>query len=107
MLCDKLPGDRLKDICKGTALIDGKPITEDIRQFYIGEWTRSGILPQWDVTMPARGFGDVVAKLAHYIGIKKLVKAMFPVKVVAGVVTGGCGCPERQEALNRAIPFGR
>ena len=45
---------------------------------------------------PARGLGDVVAKVAQVTGVAATVKA------VAGE---GCGCGKRRAALNRAVPF--
>jgi hypothetical protein len=45
---------------------------------------------------PARGLGDVVAKVAQVTGVAAVVKR------VAG---DGCGCAGRRAALNRAVPF--
>jgi hypothetical protein len=43
------------------------------------------------------GLGDVVAKVTRAAGIAQAVE----------FVTGGeCGCPGRQAALNRLVPFG-
>jgi hypothetical protein len=43
------------------------------------------------------GLGDVVAKVTRATGIAQAVE----------FVTGGdCGCPGRQAALNRLVPFG-
>ncbi len=55
---------------------------------------------QWDVTMPSRGLGDVVAKVTHYTGIKRVVDA---VSTAIGVP---CRCGQNQTALNQAVPFG-
>lgn len=60
---------------------------------------RRGVLPsvktyapsqqgEWTPDQPARGLGDVIAKVTHAVGIK----------------TCG-GCKKRQEALNAAVPF--
>src|SRR5262245_60835617 len=46
---------------------------------------------EWTPDQPARGLGDVIAKVTHYTGIDRIVKA------VAG---GGCGCKRRQQKLN-------
>jgi len=40
--------------------------------------------------IPARGLGDVVAKVASALGIKQ---------------KPGCGCKRRQEKLNKLVPF--
>lgn len=44
---------------------------------------------RWTPDQPARGLGDVVAKMTHAVGIEP------------------CGgCAERQEWLNKVLPFG-
>lgn len=51
----------------------------------------------WDG--PARGAGDLVAKVARWTGTKAAVRALE-------TATGRkCGCAGRQKALNAAIPF--
>jgi hypothetical protein len=48
-----------------------------------------------------RGLGDTVARLAHYVGADKLAQAYTS-------LTGrDCGCQQRQEALNRLVPYGK
>lgn len=101
--CQELPG-RMREICEGTALIDGKTITEDVRRFYVEFWQQQGILKKWDVTMPCRGMGDVVAKITHATGIDKIVKWLHgsPQEETGS----GCKpCGQRQDDLNAAIPF--
>ena len=43
----------------------------------------------------SRGLGDTVAKITHATGIAKIVK----------IITPNCGCDERQEWLNKKIPY--
>jgi hypothetical protein len=42
---------------------------------------------------PSRGLGDTIARLAHATGIDRVMPA-------------GCGCAERREKLNGAVPYG-
>ena len=56
---------------------------------------------QWDVSMPSRGIGDTIAKFTHATGIAQAVHA---VSTAVGVP---CGCGQRQENLNQAIPFNK
>lgn len=58
--------------------------------------------PAWDVSQPSRGLGDVIKKITHATGIDQAVE------LIAEKVTGkkgGCGCGQRQDALNQMIPF--
>ena len=58
----------------------------------------TGTLPESEAE--ARGLGDTVARLAHYVGADKLASAY-------SAITGrDCGCQQRQEALNRLVPYG-
>ena len=43
----------------------------------------------------SKGLGDTVAKITHATGIAKIVK----------IITPNCGCDERQEWLNKKIPY--
>jgi len=43
----------------------------------------------------SRGLGDTIAKITHATGIAKVVKIINP----------DCGCDERQEWLNKKIPY--
>lgn len=95
--CERFPG-RLNEICNGT--VEGVP------EGYVNWWREShGMHPigqtqeEWNVTKKSRGLGDLVAKFTHYTGITTVVNA---VATAAGVP---CGCGERQEALNKAVPF--
>ena len=54
------------------------------------EWLRG--LPPWDVSMPAEGLGDTIAKLTHKLGI--------------GRKCGGCH-GRRRRKLNRLVPYKR
>ena len=45
----------------------------------------------------SKGLGDTVAKITKATGIDKLVHK---------VVGEDCGCEERQEALNKMVPYG-
>ncbi len=51
------------------------------------------------VVKKPKGFGDTVANFTQKTGIKKVVDA---ISEATGVP---CGCEERQEALNNAIPY--
>ena len=44
-----------------------------------------------------KGLGDVVEKITEATGIAKVVKTFFG---------EDCGCGERKDALNKAMPFG-
>lgn len=46
-----------------------------------------------------RGLGDVLAWLLHLVGIRQAVKA------VTKATGRSCGCQQRQDALNRLVPF--
>lgn len=50
----------------------------------------------WTVDKPARGLGDVIAKVTHYTGIEAAVNF---------VTRGKCGCKQRQARLNDLVPF--
>jgi len=52
--------------------------------------------PAWKPGDKPRGLGDVIATVTHYTGIAAAVKAINP----------NCGCAERQEFLNKQLPFG-
>jgi hypothetical protein len=48
----------------------------------------------------SRGLGDTLAKIAHTAGLDKLAELYTE-------ITGmDCGCKNRQEALNKLIPYG-
>lgn len=55
----------------------------------------------WATEGKSRGLGDTVAKITRATGIDKVAK------VAAKVVgrSGGCGCAERQRALNKVAPY--
>jgi hypothetical protein len=53
-------------------------------------------IKEWTPDQPARGLGDVIAKVTHATGIDAVVKK---------VTKGGCGCKKRQESLNAVVPF--
>jgi hypothetical protein len=48
---------------------------------------------------PSRGLGDTIAKLTHATGIAQAVEA------VSGALGVPCGCKERQEWLNKVMPY--
>jgi hypothetical protein len=50
---------------------------------------------------PVRGLGDVVDRVTSKTGIKTAVNK------VAAKLGRECGCEQRQEALNKLIPFGK
>lgn len=104
--CEQFPG-RMKDLCLGMGL-DGRPNPQ--AKYVAAFREQHGISPlivnaatpvadqkAWDVSQPARGLGDVIAKVTHATGIDKVVKAVAGKK--------GCGCAKRQAALNAAVPF--
>jgi hypothetical protein len=93
--CEQFSG-RLKDICNGTALVDGAPInSEHVKHFRALNGIEPG--PAWQPGDKPRGIGDVIATVTHYTGIAAAVKAINP----------NCGCAERQESLNKKLPFGK
>lgn len=47
----------------------------------------------------SRGLGDTIAKVTKATGIKKVVDT------IADATGLDCGCPERQEALNKMFPY--
>lgn len=75
---------RLRDILNGTASIDGRPVSDELRKKYADRL----LVDDWDVSQPSRGLGDVVAKITTRVGIK-------PCR----------GCKGRQKGLNTAVPF--
>ena len=62
-----------------------------------------------------RGLGDAVASLVRVLFLGRVDVARRIAATVEGAVatpgkpgvSGGCGCKRRQDALNRAIPFGK
>ena len=46
-----------------------------------------------------RGLGDTIAKLTHATGIAQAVE------VISHVVSVPCGCKERQQWLNKVVPY--
>jgi hypothetical protein len=92
--CEQFSG-RLREICNGTALIDGAPINpEHVKHFRVMHGLEQG--PAWQPGDKPRGLGDVIATVTHYTGIAAVVKAINP----------DCGCSKRQEFLNKKLPFG-
>lgn len=92
--CEQFSG-RLKDICNGTAIVDGVPINpEHVKHFRVRHGLEPG--PEWQPGDGPRGLGDVIATVTHYTGIAAVVHAINP----------DCGCAGRQEFLNKQLPFG-
>ncbi len=55
-----------------------------------------------------RGLGDVLEELTAKTGIKYLVEEASKAAYSAGIKeTPDCGCSERKEALNKAVPFNK
>ena len=50
-------------------------------------------------TIQSRGLGDTIAKLTHATGIAQAVEA------VTSAIGVPCGCKERQEWLNKVVPY--
>jgi hypothetical protein len=48
----------------------------------------------------SKGLGDTIAKITQATGLDKVAHA-----VAKAVGEESCGCPERQEALNRMFPY--
>lgn len=98
--CSKLEGVRQKSICDGTS---GLSIVKQAE--YLEFWLNQGLIeekictdlspiesaitkPSWNASQHSRGFGDTIAKITSAVGIKP------------------CGgCKERQEKLNKLIPY--
>lgn len=52
------------------------------------------------INFPSRGLGDTVYKITHTTGLDKLAEMYTK-------ITGkDCGCKNRQEALNKLVPYG-
>lgn len=100
--CNKLSG-RMRDICNGTALVDGKPISVEVREFYVSQWREQGLIKEWDYSQPSRGIGDVVAKVIHWTGIDKLFGKTSVTSTGAPAPCTPCG--GRAATLNQIIPF--
>jgi len=102
--CEQFSG-RLKEICNGTALVDGAPINpEHVKHFRALHGLEPG--PGWKPGDKLRGLGDVIATVTHYTGIAKVAEYMYP-KTEQN--PKGCGChgdDGRQEFLNKKLPFG-
>lgn len=47
----------------------------------------------------SRGLGDTFAKVTKATGVKKIVDT------VSKAIDVPCGCPERQDTLNRLFPY--
>ena len=57
-------------------------------------------LAEWTVHQKSRGAGDTIAKVTHATGLDKLSELYTK-------ITGKpCGCKDRQEALNKLVPYG-
>lgn len=98
--CDQFT-DHRRAICRGERPdlpVDGRNSINGYRRLW--GLPPLGTTPdEWNVSMPSRGIGDLVAKFTHATGIDKAVKAVF---AAAGTP---CGCKKRQEAWNEAVPF--
>lgn len=55
--------------------------------------------------MQSRGLGDEMAKLFAVTGVKSVVKSTVRAISLAVGKDLDCGCEQRQEALNRLVPF--
>ena len=54
------------------------------------------------------GLGDVIDYITTKSGIKVAVRRAAEVAHAAGLTeTPDCGCQERKEALNKAVPFNK
>lgn len=101
--CEQFSG-RLKEICSGTALVDGVPMNpEHVKHFRFlhGIETESA----WKPGDKPRGLGDVIATVTHYTGIAKVAEYLYP-KTKEN--PKGCGChgdDGRQGSINAAFPF--
>lgn len=59
-------------------------------------------MENFDPTKPAEGFGDIIAKITHKLGIAQIAQ-----EVAHLVGKEDCGCNERREALNELFPFNK
>ena len=57
-------------------------------------------LQEWTIQHKSRGVGDTVAKVTHATGLDKLSE------LYTRITGKPCGCKDRQEALNKLIPYG-
>ena len=94
--CERFTG-RLKEICNGTALVDGVPMDpEHVKHFRVLHGIENE--SAWKPGDKPRGLGDVIATVTHYTGIAAVVHAVNP----------NCGChgdDGRQGQLNKTLPF--
>ncbi|MCC7419945.1 MAG: hypothetical protein IT428_06680 [Planctomycetaceae bacterium] len=125
--CDSLVG-RMRDICRGHDDAGNPVLTVRQCNAYRREWgldelpnaeptakVHKAKFVQTNInerprTKPAkpwrkpgdriRGLGDVLALVLHWCGIRPVVKA------VTKATGRSCGCQQRQDALNRLVPFG-
>ena len=51
--------------------------------------------------MKSKGFGDTIAKITKYTGIKWFVSFLYK------KIKKDCGCSSRQESLNRVFPYNK
>jgi hypothetical protein len=95
--CDRFT-DHRRAICRGERegmAVDGPNSVNAYRAM----WGLTPLGHEWDVSMPSRGLGDVVAKFTHATGLDVVAKAI-------STSTGKpCGCRKRQDQLNAAVPF--
>ena len=84
-ICHRCPSRQKK--CAGPCVctISGKDIIE-----HAAAWECPREL------FPARGLGDTVAKVLHWLRVDKLVKAILRKR---------CRCDERRAAMNEAVPY--
>jgi len=68
-----------------------------VSEAYLQIFTDTPYIPQPNIS---KGLGDTVAKITHATGLDKLAEMYTE-------ITGKpCGCSERQDALNKLVPYG-
>lgn len=90
-------------------LYGGKPSPGVCRQCasYRGPWRGAGDAVRAIVRVLFLGRTDMAERLAARIGRLRTPRGISASLPVIPGVSGGCGCAQRQQALNRAIPFKR
>ena len=56
--------------------------------------------PDSTLVLPSKGLGDTIYKITHATGLDKLAS------IYTSITGKPCGCSERQDALNKLIPYG-
>lgn len=78
--------------CELAAMVSARFCARCVTQWVDGPPSEDRLTPALQDARPSRGLGDTVAKALHAVGIEQ---------------RPGCGCAERQAALNEMWPYGK